>query len=221
MDGTSTATAPMTTRRVRPTLDLQPAGHYVASLRVTDGRGGTDTDSVTIGVGRPTVSISTPAPGPPGRSATSISFSGSATDNEGQPIPPLGCRGRSCSTTASAPRATSTRSRPSTALRAARSRRPTTSTPPRSSSSLTATDSHGLKATQSVVLMPRTTTLTLRSNPTGLTLGLQRDTAADAVHSHGHRGLEEHAQRPFATDPRRQSLDVGLLVERQAPGPTR
>ena len=44
--------------------------------------------------------------------------------------------------------------------------------------SLTATDSNGLKATKSVVLLPRTTTLTLQSQPSGLTLGLNGATAA-------------------------------------------
>ena len=43
--------------------------------------------------------------------------------------------------------------------------------------SLTATDTAGLKGTESVVLQPRTTTLTLQSQPSGLTLGLNGSTA--------------------------------------------
>jgi hypothetical protein len=44
--------------------------------------------------------------------------------------------------------------------------------------SLTATDSNGVTATKSVVLLPRTTTLTMQSQPSGLTLSFNGSTAA-------------------------------------------
>ncbi len=40
-----------------PTFTYDDRGEYAASLRVSDGAGGSDTDSVTIGVGRPDVTI--------------------------------------------------------------------------------------------------------------------------------------------------------------------
>ena len=43
---------------------------------------------------------------------------------------------------------------------------------------MTATDASGLRATKSVVLLPRTTTVTLQSQPAGLRLGLNGATAA-------------------------------------------
>ena len=72
----------------RPSWTYTSRGEHVVSLRVTDGAGGADTGSLTIGVGRPAVTISTPAPGVTWAVGDTISFSGSATDNEDEPIPP-------------------------------------------------------------------------------------------------------------------------------------
>ena len=84
--GTSTATAPTTTRRsaphVRPT---RARGVYPVGLRVTDSHGASATDSVAITAGNtpPVATISSPPPAASrGRSAQSIHFEGSATDQQ-------------------------------------------------------------------------------------------------------------------------------------------
>jgi hypothetical protein len=56
-------------------------------LQVSDGRGATATDAVTIGVGQPHVTIQAPTTSLRWAVGDSVSFSGSATDNQGVAIP--------------------------------------------------------------------------------------------------------------------------------------
>jgi glucose/arabinose dehydrogenase len=156
---------------VRPTWTYNAAGNYPVQLRVSDGRGGTGTAALTIGVGRPDVTIATPTTALRWRVGQVVSFSGSATDNMGAPIPasrltwtlvlkhgacPADCHdhvlqqnhvGASGSFTA-----------------------PDHAYPSELELQLRATDANGLSETASVRLLPQTTTLSFRTEPTGLRL---------------------------------------------------
>ena len=71
----------------RPRWTYNAAGTFRVSLRVSDGRGGTATDAVTIGVGLPNVTIASPTTSLRWAVGDTVSFSGSATDNQGAAIP--------------------------------------------------------------------------------------------------------------------------------------
>ncbi|HET6918785.1 MAG TPA: PQQ-dependent sugar dehydrogenase, partial [Jiangellaceae bacterium] len=75
----------------QPTYTYTTQGSFNASLRVTDGHGASDTDSVTITVGNtaPTATIDTPAAGTTWKVGDVIPFSGSATDAQDGPLPAL------------------------------------------------------------------------------------------------------------------------------------
>ena len=161
----------------RPSWTYTSRGEHVVSLRVTDGAGGADTASLTIGVGRPAVTISTPAPGFTWAVGDTISFSGSATDNEDEPIPPSGLSWSLVLNHGQCPSCHQHQVQTFNGVAGGSFLAPDHEYPSSLELVLTATDSHGLKATQSLVLMPRTTTLTLRAKPTGLTLGLNSITA--------------------------------------------
>jgi PKD repeat protein len=66
----------------QPTYTYNSQGSYTATLKVTDQRGGSDTDAVTITVGntRPTAVINAPPAGTTWKVGDVINFSGSATD---------------------------------------------------------------------------------------------------------------------------------------------
>src|SRR5215207_8127544 len=161
----------------RPTWTYDTNGSHVASLRVTDALGASDTDSVTIGVGRPTVTISAPAPGTTWAVGSTISFSGSATDSQGNPIPPAGLSWSVVLHHGLCPACHDHPLQTFTGVASGSFVAPDHDYPSSLEVSLTATDSNGLKGTKSVVLSARTTTLTLRSEPSGLTLGLNGVTA--------------------------------------------
>ena len=76
---------------VQPTYTYTSAGTVTATLRVTDGAGATDDQSVTISVGgntAPTAVINTPAVGTTWSVGDVINFSGSATDAQDGTLPP-------------------------------------------------------------------------------------------------------------------------------------
>ena len=77
------------TARARPGPTTALATTWRRS-RSRDALGASDTDSVTIHVGGPRVAINAPASGTTWAVGSTISFSGSAADNRGQPIPPSG-----------------------------------------------------------------------------------------------------------------------------------
>ena len=76
---------------VQPTYTYTSAGTITATLRVTDGAGATDDQSVTISVGgntAPTAVINTPGAGTTWSVGDVINFSGSATDAQDGTLPP-------------------------------------------------------------------------------------------------------------------------------------
>jgi glucose/arabinose dehydrogenase len=162
----------------RPTWTYQTDGTYTPRLRVTDNHGSSATDSVTINVGNtpPTATITAPTSSVTWSVGDVIGFSGSATDPQQGTLPasalswdlimhhcPSNCHehyiqgfsGATGSFTA-----------------------PDHEYPSYLELRLTATDSGGLKGTQSVRLDPRTVNLTLASKPfNGLYLTLNGVTA--------------------------------------------
>jgi glucose/arabinose dehydrogenase len=161
----------------RPAWTYVTPGNYVASLKVTDPSGASGTDSVTIGVGRPTVTISAPPSGTTWAVGDPISFSGSATDNKGNGIPPSGL---SWSVVLHHGICPLCHDHPLQTFRGVASGSfvaPDHEYPASLEVTLTATDSNGLMASKGVVFLPQTTTLTLKSQPAGMTLGLNSTAA--------------------------------------------
>jgi glucose/arabinose dehydrogenase/PKD repeat protein len=174
LDGNGTFTDATT---ANPTWTYQSAGVYDAVLRVSDGKGGTDTATVTIRVGAPVPTIETPSSALRWAVGDRISFSGSAVDSSGQPIPASGltwtlvlhhgscpdCHEHVLSTDAGVASGTFTA--------------PDHDYPSELELRLTATDASGLSGSTSVRLMPRTVNLTLATVPSGLQVGLNSTVA--------------------------------------------
>jgi glucose/arabinose dehydrogenase len=155
----------------RTTFTYTANGTYAAGLRVTDGRGGSDTDSVTIRVGNtaPTATINTPAAGTTWKVGDVISFSGSATDPQDGTLPasaltwqliqqhcPSNCHQHLVQTFAGVASGSFVA--------------PDHEYPSYLELRLTATDSGGLSTTVSRRLDPRTVVLTFQTTPGGFTL---------------------------------------------------
>jgi PKD repeat protein len=156
---------------VRPTFTYTSSGTYIAGLRVTDSRGGSDTDTVTITVGNtpPTATINAPAAGTTWKVGDVINFSGSATDAQDGPLPasrlswslvlqhcPSNCHTHLIQDYPGVASGSFTA--------------PDHEYPSYLELRLTATDSGGLTDTKTLRLDPRTVVLTFQSNPGGLTL---------------------------------------------------
>ncbi len=148
-------------------------GTYTASLRVTDVRGATGTDSVDISVGNtaPNVVIATPAAGTTWKVGDVINFSGSATDAQDGTLPasaltwelilqhcPANCHSHQLQTFPGV--ASGSFSAPDHEY------------PSYLELRVTATDSGGLTNTKVVRLDPRTVRLTFQTNPSGLSLNV-------------------------------------------------
>ncbi len=160
-----------------PRWTYNSSGNHVASLRVTDPAGASDTDSVTIAVGRPTVTIGAPSSSTMWAVGSTMSFSGSATDSAGQPIPAAGLTWSLVLHHGACPSCHEHPLQTFPGVAGGSFTAPDHEYPSALELSLTATDASGLQATKSVVLQPRTTTLTLQSQPSGLTLGLNGTSA--------------------------------------------
>ena len=154
----------------KPIWTYNAAGSYRVSLRVSDGRGGTATDAITIGVGRPKVTISTPTTSLRWAVGESVSFSGSATDNQGVGIPAANLTWKLVLKHGACPDCHEHFLQTYSGTASGSFTTPDHDYPSELELSLTATDSSGLANTASVRLLPRTTTLTFQTNPTGLTL---------------------------------------------------
>jgi glucose/arabinose dehydrogenase len=161
----------------KPTWTYTAAGNYRVSLRVSDGRGGTATDAITIGVGRPQVTIQAPTAGlrwavglADGRE--DVSFSGSASDNQGVAIPASNLTWKLVLKHGACPDCHEHFLQTYTGVASGSFRPPDHDYPSELELSLTATDARGLSNTASVRLLPRTTTLSFGTNPTGLKLTL-------------------------------------------------
>jgi glucose/arabinose dehydrogenase len=154
---------------VKPSWTYNAAGSYRVSLRVSDGRGATATAALTIGVGQPQVTIQAPTTSLRWMVGEKVSFSGSATDNQGVAIPASrlswrltlkhglcpDCHDHFLQTYSGASGDFTT---------------PDHDYPSELELTLTATDANGLTNTASVRLLPRTTLLSFATNPTGLVL---------------------------------------------------
>ena len=150
------------------------AGTYTRRLQVTDPHGATATDTVDDHGGQHAAPADDRGPArraSPGRSATPIAFSGSATDAQDGTLPasalswslimhhcPSNCHTHHVQDFAG--------------VAAARSPRPDHEYPSYLELRLTATDSGGLQDVESVRLDPKTVDLTLRSNPSGCHLAV-------------------------------------------------
>jgi glucose/arabinose dehydrogenase len=156
---------------VTPTFTYSTAGTYVAALTVTDSHGAFDTDTVTISAGNtaPSVNIDSPTASLRWKVGEQISFSGSASDPQDGPLPASALswslRMQHC---------------PSTCHTHVLQDLPGVSSgsfvgpdheyPSYLELQLTARDSGGLTSSQTMRLDPLTTTLDMRSEPSGLQL---------------------------------------------------
>ena len=160
-----------------PSYTYTASQDYTVRLKVTDSRGASGEAAVVISAGNtpPTAVIDTPTVGTTWAVGDTIGFSGHATDAEQGTLPdsaltwklvlhhcPSTCHAHNIQTFSS----TSTGSFVA----------PAHDYPSHLELQLTATDARGLKNTTSVQLDPRTTTLTLESQPSGLALRRARRT---------------------------------------------
>jgi glucose/arabinose dehydrogenase len=148
------------------------AGTHVASLRVTDPGGLSDTDSVTITVSGntpPTATIATPAAGTTWKVGDTINFSGSATDAQDGALPASALTWQliqhHCPSTCHTHLVQTFEDVAGGSFSA-----PDHEYPSYLELRLTATDSGGLSHTTSVRLDPRTVVLSFQTNPGGLAL---------------------------------------------------
>jgi glucose/arabinose dehydrogenase len=159
----------------KPTFTYQN-GSYRVGLRVTDSKGASDTvdEPLTISAGNtpPTATISAPLTTTTWKVGDTISFSGSATDQQDGALAPLRlswslvmhhCPGGACH----APPV-----RDFAGVAQGSFVAPDHEYPSQLELRLTATDSGGLTATKSVRLDPRTVVLGFRTSPTGLKLAV-------------------------------------------------
>jgi glucose/arabinose dehydrogenase len=164
----------------KPAFTYTTPGTYTVRLRVTDPVGGTDTVTVPITAGDPPVAtIASPTAAFTWAVGDVISYAGSAVDGQGNPIAPSGlawqlnilhCARTDASNCHTHPGSTVTGVASGTMIA------PNHDYPSRLQLVLTATDAHGLKATKTVTLDPKTVDLTLASNPAGAELTMGADT---------------------------------------------
>ena len=155
---------------VKPAWTYNTAGAFRVSLRVADGRGGTATDALTIGVGLPRVNIASPTTSLRWSVGETVSFSGSATDNRGQTIPPSNLSWALVLKHGACPDCHDHFLQTYAGVASGTFNTPDHDYPSELELTLTATDSSGLRNSTSIRVLPRTTTLTFQTNPTGLKL---------------------------------------------------
>jgi glucose/arabinose dehydrogenase/PKD repeat protein len=156
---------------VTPTFTYSTAGTYMAALTVTDSHGAFDTDTVTISAGNtaPSVSIDSPAASLQWKVGDQISFSGSASDPQDGSLPASALswslRMQHCPSNC---HTHVLQDFPGVA--AGSFVAPDHEYPSYLELQLTARDSGGLTSSQTMRLDPLTTTLDMRSDPSGLQL---------------------------------------------------
>jgi glucose/arabinose dehydrogenase len=157
----------------RPTFVYTEPGVYRVGLKVRDPRGASGTDVVAISAGNtpPSAVITAPTSNVTWGVGDQIDFSGAATDAEDGVLPPSGLSWsvilHHC------PSDCHTHSiRQFAGVASGSFNAPDHDYPSYLELRLTATDSGGLKDTQTVRLDPKTVALTLKSNPSGLSLSL-------------------------------------------------
>ena len=154
---------------VSPNRTYTQVGTVSVGLRVTDDDGATDTDSVEIQPGNePDATILTPAAGTRWSADEQIAFSGDASDPQEGALPPSAL---SWEITGGATPSELTGAATGTLTA------PDRVAPNPLTLRLTASDDHGLQGTDELVLEPRTVDLTLATDPPGLALGLNGESA--------------------------------------------
>jgi glucose/arabinose dehydrogenase len=157
----------------RPSFTYTTPGTYTATLKVTDAREATGTDTVTITAGNapPTAVLEAPTDAFTWAVGEPVDFSGSATDTQDGALPASALSWsvvmHHCPTNC--------HSHPIEDFDGAASGSfdaPDHGYPSYLELRLTATDSGGLQDVDSVLLLPATVDVTLRSVPSGLTLAL-------------------------------------------------
>jgi glucose/arabinose dehydrogenase len=155
---------------VNPGWTYNSGGTVRVGLRVTDGNGGVGTDSVTIGVGLPRVTINSPAPSLQWAVGDTVSFSGSAVDNKGAAIPASGLSWQLILKHGLCPDCHSHFLQTYAGVASGQFTAPDHAYPSELQLILTATDSAGLSNSTEIRLLPKTTTISFGTNPTGLTV---------------------------------------------------
>jgi glucose/arabinose dehydrogenase len=152
------------------TRTYNAAGTFRVSLQVSDGKGGTATDAVTVSVGLPKVTISSPPTSLRWTVGDTISFSGSATDNQGAEIPSSNLTWNLVLKHGACPDCHDHFLQTYSGVNSGSFNAPDHDYPSELELTLTATDAAGLRNSTSIRLLPRTTTLTFQTSPTGLKL---------------------------------------------------
>ncbi|MQY08076.1 PQQ-dependent sugar dehydrogenase [Actinomadura macrotermitis] len=183
----------------KPTWTYDTKGRYTVGLKVTDTKGASDTVTQTITAGStpPVATITTPATGATWRVGQKIDFAGSAADAEDGPLTGGSLKWQivmhhcpsNCHTH------TITGQDGETGSFVA----PDHEYPSWIELRLTATDADGLSDTKSVELHPRTSTVTLNSNPAGRPLTLLETTKAAPVTGTVITGSTVSVSAPTAT----------------------
>jgi PKD repeat protein len=156
-----------------PSFTYTQPGTYVARVRVTDNHGAFDDASVTIDAGNspPVAAIATPVPTTTWKVGDTISFSGSAVDDEDGPLPASALTWtvilHHCGTTCHTHPVQTFTGVASGSFVA-----PDHAYPSYLELVLTATDSGGLKHTQSRRLDPQIVTLSFVSDPSGMQIAV-------------------------------------------------
>ncbi len=201
----------------KPTVTFTTAGTHTVRLRVTDAGLATGTASrpILVDDALPTPVIDTPAAGLTWKVGDLISFTGHATDGQGNALPasglswalviqhcPSNCHTHSIQTW--------------TGVAGGSFAAPDHDYPSYLELTLTATDASSRQASTTLRLDPRTVNLTFQSNPSGLSLvvGTQSE-AGHAVHADGHRRVQPGRDRGQSADAERHDVRLRLLVRRR------
>jgi glucose/arabinose dehydrogenase len=152
------------------TWTYNAAGTFRVSLQVSDGQGGTATGAVTIGVGLPNVTIASPTTSLRWAVGDTVSFSGSATDNQGAQISSSNLTWKLVLKHGACPDCHDHFLQTYSGVNSGSFNTPDHDYPSELELTLTATDAAGLSNSASIRLLPRTTTLTFQTSPTGLKL---------------------------------------------------
>jgi glucose/arabinose dehydrogenase len=165
-----------------PAFTYTTQGSYTARLRVTDTGGGTDTVTVPITAGNPPMpTIASPTAAFTWAVGDVISYSGAAVDAQGNPIAASGLSWQLNILHCARTDPNSCHTHPGSPVNGVASGTmiaPNHDYPSKLQLVLTATDSHGLKASKTVTLEPKTVDLTLTSNPPGAQLTIGADTGS-------------------------------------------